>query len=165
MNKNNNKEVAYAISQKDSNHTHYMGTYSYQELIEKEGTICQCLIGNKSLVELNTFFVNTAILNHITAVELDDITKLLLKFFPTDKKGVKRFYRLMEITQTWRSDEPISISDYTLMEYNGYIISFHLDLQNGLGMTLSSVYRKEDIQDQLKEDFNYKIKLYGGFLG
>ena len=165
MNKNINKEVAYAINPKDKNHTHFIGRYSYQELIEKEGTICQCVIGNTDLLNCNTFVVNAAILKHITATELDEITKSLLNLFPDDKKGLNRLYRLMDITQTWRSDEPISISDYTLMEYNGYIISFHLDLQNGLGMTLSSVYRKEDIQDRFKEDFNYKIKLYGGFLG
>ena len=160
-----NEEVVYAINPKDKNHTHYIGTESYREIIELNGTMYHCVFKKKSLLEHNTFFINPAILNHISKDELDEITKSLLEFFATDKRGVLRINKLTDITQTWRGDSPFSVSDYTLMEYKGYIISFHIDLHNGLGITLSSIYRKEDIQYHLKKDFDYEIKLYGDFLG
>lgn len=102
--------------------------------------------------EFNTFKVNNLI-DKVSFREIENITAILLKLFPANKIGNKVFNDVMEKSQFYNNDSVLSISDYSIIEIDEYIICFHLDLFHNLGITISSIYRKQDIKNFIKKDF------------
>jgi len=101
--------------------------------------------------ESNTFKVNQYVLNKFTIDEIDIITEKLMICSPTKNKG--NFDAVTKRTQFYSEkmyfykDKNIPIrdvDDYCIFEFEEYIILLHWDLNNGLGITISDIWRKED---------------------
>ncbi|MDP2893337.1 MAG: hypothetical protein Q8N78_03075 [Sulfurimonas sp.] len=127
------------------------------------------------LLQINTFVVNPYILNSISFIEIELLTKKLLELFPINNN--KYFNEFMNRCQFHSSNHSVetvngismspkldteypsllNISDYSIFELEEYIFVFHIDLNYELGITISSIFRKEDIK--LLKPFDKTIKL------
>jgi len=118
-------------------------------------------------VEFNSFFVSRIIFNDFEFEEIDKITKKLAKTFPKEDKKFNRVINkcqfhtkkiesfsnydiLMGLKKVGmfnpKKTNSFNICDYAIFEFENYIIIWHLDLYNGLGITINNIYRKEDIK-------------------
>lgn len=118
-------------------------------------------------IKSNTFIVNPIVnydkfslgetykveKNGFCLEEIDEITLELNHIF--SPKRVRFINDVIDNTQFWYSN--IDISDYSIIKYNGLIIVFHLDLMNGYGITINSIWREKDIE--LKKDFPKSISI------
>ncbi len=128
-----------------------------------------------NLVKVNTFVLNPYILENISMYEVEMLTEKLLKLFPVENnREFNDFINRCQFHSSNHSVETVSgimmkhkydtdypsgfnISDYSIFEFEDYIFVFHLDLNYGLGVTISSVFRKEDFK--LLKEFDRNIKL------
>jgi len=105
--------------------------------------------------ESNTFNVNQYILNKFTKSEIDSITNKLMICSPVKYKS--NFNSVVERTQfysesmvTYKTELLVrDAKDYCIFEFDNYIILLHWDLNNGLGITISDIWKKENF-DLLK---------------
>ena len=126
------------------------------------------------LMDINTFVVNPYIQHFITMDEIEMITEKLLYIFPVSQN--KKFNDFIDSVQfssceniptinkdssnfTKKMAKPnvFNISDYSIFEMDGYIIVFHLDLCNGVGVNITSIFRKNE--SPLLKEFNKVIEI------
>lgn len=140
------------FNENDKNVDNYF--LNYEELFFKNGTMrsyrLNCYDG---FSEFNTFKVNNLI-DTVTTGEIEYITATLLKHFPPTKSGLRFFHEVIYKSQFYTYDMILWVSDYAVFELDKYIISFHLDIFNGLDITISSIYRTKDIKKYIKKEFN-----------
>jgi len=130
----------------------------------------------QQIIKSNTFVLNPDILNYITREEIETLTLKLNTRLPPNEN--EKFNNLISKTQfhsheghiiingvmvqrkKTKKKPPISllnISDYSIMEIEDYILVFHSDLNNGLGISINNIWRKDQIK--LKKDFKRTIKI------
>ena len=127
-----------------------------------------------NLLTINTFVINPYILESISINEIEALTEKLLKLFPVgNNREFNNFINRCQFHSSNHSVETVSgimmkhkydtnypsglnISDYSIFEFEDYIFVFHLDLNNGLGITISSIFRKENFK--LLKEFDRIIK-------
>lgn len=100
--------------------------------------------------ESNTFNVNQYILNKFTKSEIDSITNKLMICSPIKYKNnfdsvTKRTQFYSESMVTYKTELLVrDAKDYCIFEFDNYIILLHWDLNNGLGITISDIWEKEN---------------------
>ena len=133
------------------------------------------MYNRSNLLTINTFVINPYILESISINEIEALTEKLLKLFPVgNNREFNNFIDRCQFHSSNHSVETVSgimmkhkyntnypsglnISDYSIFEFENYIFIFHLDLNYGLGITISSIFRKEDFK--LLKPFDRTIKL------
>jgi len=113
--------------------------------------------------ESNTFNVNQYILNKFTKSEIDSITNKLMICSPIKYKSnfdsvTKRTQFYSESMVTYKTELLVrDAKDYCIFEFDNYIILLHWDLNNGLGITISDIWKKENFN--LLKSFTKTITL------
>jgi len=110
---------------------------------------------NENFIQSNTFVVNPIVNKDkfefqsellekkgFSESNIDKITDMLVSIFPTNR--LEFFNEIILNTQFQYNESIVSISDYSIIEFNGIIIVFHLDLHNGLKTTINSMWLKKD---------------------
>jgi len=133
------------------------------------------MYNRSNLLTINTFVINPYILESISINEIEALTEKLLKLFPVgNNREFNNFIDRCQFHSSNHSVETVSgimmkhkyntnypsglnISDYSIFEFENYIFILHLDLNYGLGITISSIFRKEDFK--LLKPFDRTIKL------
>ena len=100
--------------------------------------------------ESNTFNVNQFILKKFNKSEIDNITNKLMVCSPIKYKNnfdsvTKRTQFYSENMVTYETELLVrDPKDYCIFEFDNYIILLHWDLNNGLGITISDIWEKEN---------------------
>jgi hypothetical protein len=104
-------------------------------------------------IEINTFNVNQYVFKKFSLDEIDSLTEKLSIVSPIKHKS--NFETVIKITQFYSEGVlscgndfiPIrDVRDYCIFEYENYIILLHWDLNNGLGVTISDVWKKDNFE-------------------
>lgn len=126
------------------------------------------------LMDINTFVVNPYIQKFLIMDEIEMITEKLLCIFPVsqNKKFNDFIYSVQfsscenipiinedssDFTKKMAKPNAFNISDYSIFEMDGYIIVFHLDLYNGVGVNITSIFRKDE--SPLLKEFSKIIEM------
>jgi len=110
---------------------------------------------NIPIIELNTFIINQTVLKEISQVELEKLTSKLLNIFPVSKSGKRYFDKVIGCSQFKSNTDNFSISDYSIVQFEQYIIIWHLDLYHKMGITINSIFKTSNIK--LLKPLNKKI--------
>jgi len=130
--------VIKTISQNDKNINNYFNNAI--TIVNYDNNSVVALRIGIDFYKSNTFYVNPLIgMNNISIKEIDNITAKLLKIFPDTPNALLKFQQLMSDGQIWSNQYAVSLEDYAVCEIDGYIITFHLDINNGLGHTINNI--------------------------
>lgn len=115
-------------------------------------------INRISHIEENSFFFN-GIIPSVSGINLNEIKKVsekLLEIFPNDNNDL--IHEIIFLSQfNLGTVSFLTISDYSLIEFQGYYIFFHLSPK--LGITITSMWRKSDLRLKKPLSVKKKIKL------
>ena len=149
--------------------TEYIDEYieRFDKVIFDDSTILMYKNFNLLPFESNSFWINWYVFRNFNIYEVDYITLKLLQYLPETSQD--NFNKLIDNSQFMsrytypnpnKKDEYLpfdGISNYSIFEFEGYVVIFHLDIYNGLKCTISNIFRKDDIE--MKKPFLKKIFL------
>ena len=151
--------VIKTISQDDKNINNYFD--NAKTVVNYNNNSVDASFHRLDFHKSNTFIVNPFGMSNVSIVEVDNITDRLLNIFPDTPSGLEKFDTFTIDGQIWSSPCVFNVEDYAICEFNGYIITFHLDLFNGLGTTINNIVPKSSVV--MKQDFiTYQFNNKGG---
>lgn len=136
---------------------------NWKEVILDNSTMIEVVYRNSKLLKINDFSVNPYILNNYSKKEVESITKKLDAIFPVTEnmklhnflykvKFHSRDYNPMIINGVNNlSPNTMNVSDYSIFQMEDNIIVFHLDIQMGIGKTISSIFKSKQLSKKFKK--------------
>ena len=139
----------------------------WSKLILDNSTMIEVVIRGNILLKVNDFLINPYILNNYSVEYLVSITKKLDTVFPVseNEKLHDFLYKVQFHSRDYNptiingvnnlSPNVMNVSDYAIFQMEDNIIVFHLDIQTGIGKTISSIFPSK----YLKKQFTHTIEV------
>lgn len=138
----------------------FLNTYlvDCEKVILEHNVFKLCIEGNQEAIQSNTFNVNPYLLNTYSIQEIEEITWRLNKVFPPleELKFKGLLYQTQFCVQVLKQDKyPCKAcqTNYSIFQIDDHVIVFHLDLHNGHGVTINSIFKSEQLTKQFDHIF------------